>query len=138
MCFSARKPASSVRKAMCDNPTASPSWCLALRVSPRSSLNRCSITDLQTSMSRGGNYVTGVSRSACTQRSSGRLEHKEIVGAHPGRGECPVWKLRSQSIQLGGFLIFPRKVVGSNGHSDHSFRPLFQDLAEKISLVLQL
>lgn len=77
----------------------------------------------------------GIPRGA---RRSSRLEHEEAVGAHPGGGEGPVWELLSQSIQLGGLLIFPRKVVGSNGHRDHSFRPLFRDLAEKISLVLRL
>lgn len=56
-----------------------------------------------------------------------------MVGAHPGRGKCPIWELLFQSIQLGGSLVFPRKIVGSNGHSDRSFRLFFRDLEEKIS-----
>lgn len=60
--------------------------------------------------------------------SSTRLKHKEIVGAHPGRGKRPVWELVLQSIQLGGSLVFPRKIVGSEGHGDYSLGLFFRDL----------
>lgn len=74
-----------------------------------------------------------VSHGAFTQGSFTRLKHIETVGAHPGRRKRPVWELRFQSIQLGGSLVFPRKIVRSNRHSDYSLRLFFQDLAEKSS-----
>lgn len=74
-----------------------------------------------------------VSHWSFTSNSFTRLKHIETVGAHPSRGKCPIWELLFQSIQLGGSLVFPRKVVGGNGHSDYALWLFFQDLAEKIS-----
>lgn len=71
------------------------------------------------------------SRGAFTWSSVTRLKHIEVVGAHPGRRERPVWELLFQSVQLGGPLVFPRKIVGSNGHRDGPLGLLLQDLAEK-------
>ena len=140
VCLSARKLVfSSVKRAMHSTPQYNHyRSCAALKsVSPQSSLNICSLkfTDLHTTVhaTQGETVPHGVSHWTCTQSSSTRLKYKEIVGAHPGRGKCPIWELLSQSIQLGGSLVFPRKIVGSNGHSDHSFRLFFQDLQEKVN-----
>lgn len=94
-----------------------------MSISPQNYLNICSLEFIDLHYKHpcnwGRNYVTW---------SIPVLKHKEIVGAHPGRGKCPIWELLFQGIQPGGSLVFPRKIVGSNGHGDHSFRLFFQHL----------
>lgn len=51
-----------------------------------------------------------------------RSKHIDTVGAHPGGGERPVWKLLLQGVQCWRSLVLPGEIVGGDGHSDHAFR----------------
>lgn len=130
MCLSAGKLLfSSVKRAMHTTPQHNHYSAWPWRVlAPQNSLNVCALKFID--LLKFIHVTSGetMPHGAFSLGSSIRLKHKEIVGAHPSRGKCPIWELLFQSIQLGGPLVFPRKIVGSNGHSNHSFRLFFQNL----------